>query len=150
DFVARIFAERVRAVVQPEETGDGKPAAVALQRFLTLAAPLANFVLISGGGEQRRTGQSGQHNTPVHQYSPVPSMSCSSIPANSSLLRSTRSLSWLRSRSSVRNRSARCRQANTAIRVESAFGALAAIDNIRSLTLAATSSTSRESPVVSR
>ena len=54
--------------------------------------------------------------------------------------------SWLRSRSSRRSLSARCRQASTAMRVESALGALAAMESINSSTLAATSSTSRGSP----
>ena len=78
--------------------------------------------------------------------SPADAINCSSMPANSSDLRSTRCLSWLRSRSSVRSLSARCRQASTAMRVESALGALAAMESISSSTLAATSSTSRGSP----
>src|SRR5450432_2016923 len=75
-------------------------------------------------------------------------MSCCSIPANSSLLRSTRSFRLLSSRSRMRNLSAMCRQANTAICVESALGARWAMVSINSLTDAAACSSSRGSPAV--
>src|ERR1019366_4692617 len=149
NFVSRIFAEGAGTFVQPEQAGHGEPSAFALQTLFPLAVPFCDFGLIVGSGQKHHPRQRRQCHSADHERSPVSSMSCSSMPANSSLLRSTRSLSWLRSRSSARIRSARCRQANTAIRVESAFGALAAIDSISSLTLAATSSTSRESPLVS-
>src|SRR5471030_574723 len=75
-------------------------------------------------------------------------MSCSSIPANSSDLRSTRSFRLPSSRSRERNLSAMCRQASTAMCVESALGSRAAMVSINSLTAAAACSSSAGSPAV--
>src|SRR5262249_3022756 len=149
DRIRGILAERVGTFVEPEEPCDRQPAAIGLQRSFPRLPPSGDLGLEGGHCGQRQRRQQHQQRSHHVDSSSTDAISRSSMAAYSPDRESLRWRSSSTSFSSKRSLSARCRHASTAMRVESALGALAAMESMSASTLAATSSTSRGSPVAS-